>query len=123
MSGTTAQRIENAVDAAAALLLAGALLLATAKLGLPLLLATGWAVLGFLLSFWLLGLVDSKRTAYRVGEFAPRAFDPETVLDDVAAKDSRVVRLFDPATAPKAAPPDASEALYDALARLRRSLR
>jgi hypothetical protein len=67
----------------------------------------------------------------------------ELVLDDVLAElspDSRVVRLFDPAAMPTAgelqqrierhvgagharpAAPDASEALYEALAELRRSL-
>jgi len=68
----------------------------------------------------------------------------ELLLDDILAEigpNSRVVRLFDPATMPTpgqlnarivrhlndgaspAAPPDASQALYDALAELRRSLR
>jgi hypothetical protein len=78
--------------------------------------------------------------------FPPRATDRpnELLLDDILAEidpDSRVVRLFDPATMPtpaqlnarierhlnrgtfSAAPPDASQALYDALADLRRSLR
>jgi hypothetical protein len=48
------------------------------------------------------------------------------LLDDVLANaggDSRVVRLFDAPAAPQAAPPDASQALYAALAQLRRSLR
>ena len=69
--------------------------------------------------------------------------DEPLVLDDILAElgpDSRVVRLFDPAamptpgqlkaridqhleTAPPAASPDASQALYDALAELRRSMR
>jgi len=69
----------------------------------------------------------------------------ELVLDDILAElgpNSRVVRLFDPAAmptpgqlndriarhiregaSPSSAPPDASQALYDALAELRRSLR
>jgi len=68
----------------------------------------------------------------------------ELLLDDILAEigpNSRVVRLFDPATTPTpgqlnarivrhlndeaspAAPADASQALYDALAELRRSLR
>jgi hypothetical protein len=67
----------------------------------------------------------------------------ELVLEDILAElgpDSRVVRLFDPAAMPtpgqlnarierhlgeesaSTAPPDASQALYDALAELRRSL-
>ena len=77
-------------------------------------------------------------------EAPDKAADAELVLDDILAElgpDSRVVRLFDPAAmpspgqlkaridrqlgqeTPKTAPPDASEALYDALAELRRSLR
>jgi hypothetical protein len=68
----------------------------------------------------------------------------ELLLDDILTEigaESRVVRLFDPAAmptpgqlnarierhlnqgSPPAAPPDASQALYDALADLRRSLR
>jgi hypothetical protein len=74
---------------------------------------------------------------------APAAADP-LVLDDILAQlgpDSRVVRLFDPAAmptpgqlnsrieqhferdAPAVAPQDASQALHDALAELRRSIR
>lgn len=70
--------------------------------------------------------------------------DEPLVLDDILAEigpDSRVVRLFDPAAMPPAgqpidrieqhlgeagsqsAPPDASQALHEALAELRRSLR
>lgn len=73
----------------------------------------------------------------------PVGADEELVLDDILAEigpDSQVVRLFDPATvptpgqfraridrhlgegAPPAVSPDASQALYDALADLRRSL-
>ena len=69
--------------------------------------------------------------------------DGELILDDILAEigpDARVVRLFDPAAMPTPgqlkeridrhldeggppdAPPDASQALYDALAELRRSL-
>jgi hypothetical protein len=68
--------------------------------------------------------------------------ESELVLDDVLVEletDSRVVRLFDPAAMPTpgqlqqridrhlgqrdSAPPDASQALHEALAELRRSLR
>jgi hypothetical protein len=62
-----------------------------------------------------------------------QASEDALVLDDMLAKpgpDSRVVRLFDPAAMPtseqdaeKSAPADASQALHDALAELRRSLR
>lgn len=79
----------------------------------------------------------------RVEEPPPPGEEP-LVLDDVLAElgpDSRVVRLFDPRTMPTpgqlndrierhllgeaapAAPQDASQALHDALAELRRSLR
>jgi hypothetical protein len=74
---------------------------------------------------------------------ADRLRPAELVLDDILAElgpDSRVVRLFDPAAmptpgqlnarierhlepGPAAAAPDASQALYDALTELRRSLR
>ena len=74
----------------------------------------------------------------------PRSTEEELVLNDIVAKlgpQSRVVRLFDPAamptpaqlndrierhlraSAPQAGPHDASEALYQALDELRRSLR
>ena len=73
-----------------------------------------------------------------------RSTEEELVLNDIVAKlgpDSRVVRLFDPAAmptpaqlsdrierhlssaTPKSGAPDASEALYQALSDLRRSLR
>lgn len=76
--------------------------------------------------------------------YAASAAEEPLVLDDVLAElepDSRVVRLFDPAAmptageldrriqhhlvrgAPPAPPPDASQALHDALAELRKSLR
>jgi hypothetical protein len=83
-------------------------------------------------------LTDSDR-------FDPASHDApdELVLEDILAElgpESRVVRLFDPAAMPtpgqlnarierhldeesaSTAPPDASQALYDALAELRRSL-
>jgi hypothetical protein len=118
-----AQRIEACVDAGASTLLAVAVLLATWRLGLPVLLATGWGLLTFLLCFWLLGLVDTKRTSFAVREFAPPAFDPPHQLTETVGEESRVVRLFGPSAAPQTAPPDASQEFYAALATLRRSLR
>lgn len=129
MGGGMAQRIETGVDAGASVLLGGALLFSASKLGLPLLLAAGWGLLGFILCLHLLRSVDSGRGRHAVRPFDVAAFEPdpsELLLDDVLAKvdeDSRVVRLFDPSPAVQAAPPDASQALYDALAQLRRSVR
>lgn len=129
MGGETAQRIESGVDGAAAAVLAGALLVSASSLGLPLLLAAGWSALGFLLCFGLLASIEAKSVDFALGHFTLGAFEPdppELLLDDVLsplAENSRVVLLFDPSAAPQAAPPDASRALYDALAELRRSLR
>jgi hypothetical protein len=85
-----------------------------------------------------LQLTDADRLRPR------RSTEEELVLNDILAKlgpQSRVVRLFDPAAMPtpgqlndrierhlrsdsgRAAPPDASDALYRALDELRRSLR
>ena len=124
-----AQRIEATVDAGAAALLGGAALFAAFHLGLPMLLAVGWGLLAGVLCFWLLRSVDVGDARYPDPQFAVAAFQPEPpvlLLDDMLAdvgEDSRVVRLFEPSAAPRAAPPDASQALYEALAKLRRSLR
>ena len=124
-----AQRIETGVDAGASALLGGALLLSASKLGLPVLLAAGWGLLGFIICLHLLRSADSGRGRHAVRQFKVAAFEPdpsELLLDDILAKvgeDSRVVRLFDPSAAAQAAPPDASQALFDALAQLRHSVR
>jgi hypothetical protein len=164
-----ASEIERAVDASAAALLAVATAFCCARLslGLP---GTGAAFLAsFGLGFAALRAVRPEEPAFRIGDFAPadtedfesdstidREADveadvpngsPELLLDDVLAElapDSRVVRLFDPATMPtpaelqarikrhlgsdysmpaQAQEVDASEALHEALAELRRSLR
>lgn len=86
-------------------------------------------------------LLDADRLLPVAGEVRG---DEELVLDDILAEigpDARVVRLFDPAAmlspdqlkdridrhldgvSPPTAPPDASQALFDALAQLRSSLR
>jgi hypothetical protein len=129
MGAGAVQRIEACVDAGASSLLAVAVLFSSWKLDLPILLATGWGLLTFMLCFWLLGSIDAKRAAFAVRDFAPADFEAdssELLLEDDssnAGTESRVVRLFDPSAAPHAAPPDASEALYAALTQLRRSLR
>jgi hypothetical protein len=119
-----ARRIEAWMDAGASTLLAVAALLCTWKLGLPVLLATGWGLLTFLLCFWLLGLVDAKHASFSVREFAPAALEPHPGgIAENTGEDSRVVQLFDPSAASPAAPPDASQEFFEALATLRRSLR
>ncbi len=125
MDGDMARRIETGVDGGAAALLAAAVLFATFRLGLPLLLAAGWAVLAFVLSFRLLESVDGAPGRHAMRDFPLAAFPetPELLLDE---PDSRVVRLFDPAAVPEQEPllsADASNALYAAFAELRRSLR
>jgi len=121
-----AQRIENGVDAAAALLLAGAVMYCATEFDLPVLLTTGWGVFSFLVCFWRLGLIGSPSDGFQLSDFARPAIQPdppELLLDDVLTdigEDPRVVRLFDPSAAPQAAPPHATQALYDALIELRR---
>lgn len=111
------------------MLLAAAMLFAAFELGLPALLVAGWATLVFQLCFWRLRAMDGPRARFSIPDFALATFEPsppELLLDDALLapdEDSRVVRLFDPSAAPQAAPPDASQALYEALAGLRRSLR
>jgi hypothetical protein len=125
----------------------------------------GAAALAYLCCLRVLGAVDARPHARPIPIFDLRAYEPlgETellltewyevdasvtaeplVLDDVLAElkpDSRVVRLFDPASmptpgelksridrhlaneAPTAGAPDATQALHDALAELRRAIR
>lgn len=124
-----AHRIEAGVDATASAMLAASVFFCSSKLGLPVLLAAGWAVLVFLVGSWLLGSIDKERTGFCLDNFAAVPLRPEPaelLLDDILSNvvaNSRVVRLFDPPAASRPAPPDASHALYDALAQLRRSLR
>lgn len=123
MGGGTAHRIETGIDAGAAALFAGAVLFSTAKLGLPVLLAAGWALLSFIACFKILLSLDPRRGGFALRPFAPAAlqFDPAELLLEDSASDSRVVRLFGPSAAAPAARPDDSEALLEALEQLRRS--
>ncbi|HEY7006971.1 MAG TPA: hypothetical protein VH392_10895 [Sphingomicrobium sp.] len=89
-------------------------------------------------------LVPAPLLTHRVEEPRPAGAEEALVLDDILAKlgpDSRVVRLFDPAAMPTAGElqsridrhlddeasaqqdADAAQALHDALAELRRSIR
>lgn len=159
MNARTAERIESAVDAGAASLLAVAVGYAFYHLALSQTALAGSAAAAFALSFF--GL---RRIPTAAGNFAPTAREQsatpvadllaeadrslaheedELVLDDILAAlnpDSRVVHLFEPDAMPtpgqlhsridrhleggvSAPNQDASQALHDALADLRRSLK
>lgn len=139
MKARTAERIESAVDAGAATLLAGAVGYALYALGLAQAAVAGGGI-AFGLSFAGLRRVEGGQPAVSGEEhpsipvadllaeadrgIAAKAAD-ELVLDDILAAlgpESRVVRLFEPDAmqAPRTA--DGSQALHDALAELRRSL-
>lgn len=126
MSGGMAHRIETGIDAAAAALLGGAVFFAASRLGFTLVQLLIPAAFAFSLSFWLLGRVGRGGPGLALPEFAPVQFDPAELApgdgDPDLTEQAGVVRLFNPSAAFPAAPPDASQALYDALAKLRRSL-
>lgn len=90
----------------------------------------------FLLAYAILRRLPPDEHIYALPGFELPEFEPmperegdELLLDDMLGSvepDARVVRLFDPAQAFKGKPvaaPDASEALSEALAELRRALR
>jgi hypothetical protein len=147
-------RVEKAIDGAASALLAGAvgyavyvyLAMRGGETAIALKSAAASA-LALVVSFRALGAVHPRKLL-PVPIFDVREIEPIDVvapaeeplaLDDILAElgpDSRVVRLFDPASMPSPAElsaridrrrhpasVDASEALHEALAELRRSLR
>ncbi|HET7576060.1 MAG TPA: hypothetical protein VFK19_05770 [Sphingomicrobium sp.] len=148
-------RVEKTIDGAASALLAGAagyavyiyLAMRGGETAIALK-SVAASALALVVSYRALGAVRPRRRVLPVPIFdvreidsihdAPPADEPLS-LDDILAElgpDSRVVRLFDPATMPSPtelgaridrhldpAPVDASEALHEALAELRRSLR
>lgn len=148
-------RVEKAIDVAASALLAGAVGYAVyiylALRGGDTTIAfksAAASALALVVSYRALDAVRPRRRVLPVPIFDVREIDsiydaPPAeellALDDILAElgpDSRVVRLFDPATMPSPAelgaridrhldpaPVDASEALHEALAELRRSLR
>jgi len=138
MDARTAGRIESVVDAAAASLLAGAVGYVLYGLAIAQAAVAGAGV-AFGLSFAGLrrvqpakdvSFIDSSVTT-PVGDLLAEADrslaheEDELVLDDILAvlnSESRVVRLFERDAMPPPAAPDASQALHDALADLRRSL-
>lgn len=148
MDARAAERIESAVDAGAATLLAAAVGYAFYHLAMGQMALAGGAAGAFALSF--LGLrrippavdrferIGREQTATPVADLLAEAdrslahAEDELVLDDILAalnENSRVVRLFErdampiPADRGSAPGQDASQALHDALADLRRSLK
>lgn len=155
MTGRLVERIESAVDAGAALLLAAAVSYALWTIVAAQSVAAAGGVGAFAACLAGLRRIPS---AAPCDEDAPRCVTPvadllaeadrslahaedELVLEDILAAlgpDSRVVRLFEPGNMPTpaqmkaridrhlegdgTAAPDASQALHDALADLRRSL-
>lgn len=137
---TASDRAERAVDLTAAAALAAAVAFAVRALasdGAP---AIGAAsAIGFLLAYATLRRLPPEEPTFDLPSFRVATFKPaaelegeanaELILDDVldgVEPDARVVRLFDPGQAfmgQPTAPPDASEALSEALAELRRALR
>jgi hypothetical protein len=133
MTGGTIQRIELVFDAAAAVLLGAS----TALVLLQFDASNGYAAVGavvvFAWGFYGLRSVEPESARHLLPQFSASDLhvdEPaELLLDDALTEigpDSRVVRLFDCA-AMTASPgpdyPDASQALYDALAKLRHSVR
>ena len=140
--GQAHKALERAVDTAAVAAFAAAAAFAAGALAFdggaaPL----AWAVPAFLLAFAALRSVPPEERRYALPKFALVELEPtesgarsddELLLNDVlpaAEPGARVVRLFGPGQAaaaagpPGSAPGDASEALSEALAALRRSLR
>jgi hypothetical protein len=129
--------VEKAADIAAAALFAAAVGFAAGTMGLGAVTTICAAVAASCGAFTALRNVSAGNRGYDLPGFEPvpleiaKAAD-ELVLDDVlecAGPDARVIRLFDPgleserlarANSPQ---PDASQALTEALAELRRSLR
>ena len=126
--------IEKAADIAAAALFAAAVGFAAGATGfgaVPTILAAMAASCG---AFMGLRNVSAGSRTYDLPVFEPVPFEigqaaDELVLDDVlesAPPDARVVRLFGPGHQPVSSnpsQPDAAQALNEALAQLRRSLR
>jgi hypothetical protein len=162
MEAGKTERLEAAADAGAAALLAGACAYSLTQVASSVAMTVAGAGLAFAAALRGLRAILPEERVLPLAEFeSPIPFETldelvlgdadridapardELVLDDVLAKlgpDSRVVRLFDPASMPtpgelqaridrhlsgggrSSPPPDASQALHDALAELRRSL-
>lgn len=150
MSGNLPRRIEAGADLSAALILALAAAHAVAAIAGDAAVAVVTGAIAFSSCLALLGSVGAGQgCCFALPGFALRPFEPGACVELVLGEsgmlppvgpESRVVRLFEPAgmqpmgrpnaeadeqsefgTSPTA-PPDASQALYEALAELRRSL-
>ena len=130
--------VEKAADITASATFAAAVGFAVGTMGLGALPTIFAAVAASCVAFTLLRKVSVRNRDYDLPEFAPAPLETalksvdELVLDDVlesAGPDARVIRLFDPARESELAArengpqPDASQALNEALAELRRMLR
>ena len=135
-------RAERALDGAAAAMFAAAAGFALWAAGLGIGVATAAAAAAFLAAKFGLGTITPETRTYPMPDFSPAAIesipeapggaDDELFLEDKLVEvspDARVVRLFGPSQShhlsdhARPEPPDASQALSDALAELRRSLR
>ena len=129
--------VEWAADIAAATASAGSVGFAAGVVGVGAVPTIASAVVASLLALATLRSVPAGTLVYDLPEFEPAAIETgqeagdELVLDDrlgSVSPDARVIRLFDPSlevgsvARPSASPPDASQALVEALAELRRSL-
>ena len=129
--------VEKAADIAAAAMFAAAVGFAAGTMGLGAVPTICAAVAASCAAFTVLRKVSAGNRDYDLPEFEPAPVEipkaaDELVLDDVlesAGPDARVIRLFDPgleserAARANSPQPDASQALTEALAELRRSLR
>lgn len=140
MQPGTADRAERAVDAAAAAIFAAAAGFALSAMGSGAGTAAVAAAAAFLIARFGLGRVPPSERTFAVPAFALEAIAPteargdaaeELILEDELAEvgpHARVVQLFGasqsqpPSNHSNPAPPDASQALSEALAELRRSM-
>ena len=129
---------EKAFDIAAAAVFAASVGFAAGAAGINAAATISVAVGASITAFAALRNVSAGTVVYRLPVFEPVPLEwvkesaDELVLDDRLGSlppAARVIRLFDPAVEsgrvprPSSLPPDASQALTDALAELRRSLR
>ena len=139
--GIGVDRAEQALDGAAAAMFAAAVGFGFWAIESGNGIAMAAAAAAFLAAKFGLGLITAETKTYPMPAISPAAIDTiaeapggaddELILEDKLVEvspDARVVRLFGPSQShrsnhPGQAPPDGSQALSEALAELRRSLR